>query len=57
VDDARRVVLDRLDERAGKVGGEGRLQALVGDHLQAALLSRTRDHSLDEVAAFRPAAA
>ena len=38
VDDALGIGLDRLDQRRREVGGEGRLQALVGDHLQRVLL-------------------
>ena len=51
-----RIALDRRDQRLRQVGGEGRREALVGDHLQLALLARAREHPRDEVAALRRAA-
>ena len=52
MEDALGAGLDRLDQRRRQVDGEGRLQALVGDHLQLALLARPAQHPLHEVAAL-----
>ena len=38
----RDVALEGVEDGGGEVGGEGRLQELVGDHLQLAPCSRAR---------------